>query len=336
MEVMFSIIVPVYNVEKYLRKCIESVLCQKFKNYEIVLINDGGTDNSLIICEEYLEKYPSKIKLLTIKNSGVSEARNIGIKNAIGKYILFLDSDDYWKGDFLESLSRICQENYDIVLSKGFDYVYDTYVEVLEHNYIKEDFYGLNGEESLHQYIKSPTRRWAVWQHIYNRKFLIDHKLFFMKDVLCEDVEWTYKVILETNQITVFNNKFYQYRAERPGSIMNSISFKKWKDITSHCELWLNRLDTISSKILQEELRNIFCHLAYINLYEICFFNHKEIRKAHKIIAASKFLENPITSKDRRLYWAFNKIGFVRTINSIKRYKLFRRKIVLLIRKIVG
>ena len=90
-----SIVIPVYNVEKYLRECLDSVIVQSYRNKEVILVNDGSTDNSIEICEEYDMKYPF-IKLINKKNGGLSDARNVGILNSTGEYILFLDSDDYW------------------------------------------------------------------------------------------------------------------------------------------------------------------------------------------------------------------------------------------------
>ena len=104
MEKRFSIIVPVYNVEKYLSTCVESILSQTFNNWELILINDGSTDYSGIICDEYKKK-DTRIKVFHTENKGVSAARNIGLKNAIGEWIAFIDSDDYMEKNWLEVVS---------------------------------------------------------------------------------------------------------------------------------------------------------------------------------------------------------------------------------------
>lgn len=101
-----SVIIPVYNVEDYLAQCIESVLMQSYNNLEVLLINDGSTDNSKVICENYAQKYRC-IKLINKENGGLSDARNVRILNATGDYLIFIDSDDYWAEDFLYDLVEI-------------------------------------------------------------------------------------------------------------------------------------------------------------------------------------------------------------------------------------
>ena len=99
-----SVIVPVYNVEKYLDKCLDSIVNQTFNNYEIIIINDGAPDNSEAIIKKYLKKYPQKIKYYKKENGGLSDARNMGILKSSGKYLMFVDSDDYIAEDMIEKL----------------------------------------------------------------------------------------------------------------------------------------------------------------------------------------------------------------------------------------
>ena len=107
-----SVIVPVYNTEKYLEKCLDSIVNQTFNNYEIIIINDGSPDNSETIIQEYLKKYPQKIKYYKKENGGLSEARNMGILKSSGKYLMFVDSDDYISEDMIEKLYN-CIETQD-------------------------------------------------------------------------------------------------------------------------------------------------------------------------------------------------------------------------------
>ena len=107
----FSIVIPVYNVAPYLRECVDSVLAQNSTDYEIILVDDGSTDNSPAICDEYAEKY-SQIKVIHKTNGGLSDARNFGIKKAQGDYLMFLDSDDFWnRENVLLDLHNIIKEN---------------------------------------------------------------------------------------------------------------------------------------------------------------------------------------------------------------------------------
>ena len=99
-DIKVSIVVPVYNVEKYLNQCVDSVLAQTYKNIEVILVDDGATDASPAICDEYAEK-DNRVKVVHKKNGGLSSARNSGIKVATGDYLMFIDSDDYWNADFV-------------------------------------------------------------------------------------------------------------------------------------------------------------------------------------------------------------------------------------------
>ena len=120
---LISVIVPVYNVELYLQQCIDSILNQTYSNLEIILIDDGSTDNSSIICDINLEK-DHRIKVIHKQNGGLSNARNVGVKNAQGKFVAFIDSDDYISEDYIEVLYRlICKYNADISVCR-FRYVF--------------------------------------------------------------------------------------------------------------------------------------------------------------------------------------------------------------------
>ena len=119
---LISVVLPIYNVEKYLKRCLESVVNQTYKNLEIILVNDGSTDSCLQICEEYA-KCDNRIKLINKKNSGLGMARNTGIDNANGEYICFFDSDDYIKLDTIEKLYRKIEKEMPEIICFGFNRV---------------------------------------------------------------------------------------------------------------------------------------------------------------------------------------------------------------------
>ena len=122
-----SIIVPIYNVERYLNRAIDSILKQTFTDYEIILINDGSTDNSFSIAQEYVEKYPERIRLITQKNAGLSAARNRGIDEALGEYVCFIDSDDFIKPDMIERLyNQISSKKADMAICGVTKYIEET------------------------------------------------------------------------------------------------------------------------------------------------------------------------------------------------------------------
>ena len=208
-----SVIVPVYNVEKYLPKCLDSLVNQTLKDIEIIIVNDGSPDNSDKIISQYAKKYKN-IKAYTKENGGLSDARNFGLKKATGKYIAFLDSDDYVREDMYEKM-------YNKAISGNFDMV------VCDLNYIYED-----SDKVLRAYsnIKTDTTNIknvminiypSAWNKIY-KKELFNSGIEFKKGVWFEDVEFIYRLLPYVKSIGVVSEPFNQY-LQRPGSITNSV-----------------------------------------------------------------------------------------------------------------
>ena len=233
-ELKVSIVIPVYNVEKYLRECIESVIAQFYRNIEVILVNDGSTDNSKNLCEEYKLKY-SFIKLINKENGGLSDARNVGILHSTGEYILFLDSDDYWDdSNFLFELVQYINKNPNI------DYIFFKYKYYLQkRNKYKEPVFniddkyieGKSGIECL-DYILSRMSNfhWYAWAGVFRRSFIINNNLFFIKDRLYEDVVWTPQIFIKAKTVAFYNKAVYVYRLEREGQITSKISYKSLED----------------------------------------------------------------------------------------------------------
>ena len=170
-----SIIVPIYNVEKQLRKCIESLIRQETEQIklQIILVNDGSTDNSGEIAKDYSEKYNDKILYLEKENGGLSDARNYGVKHANGDYISFVDSDDYIDSLIYDKLLPYMQENYDMVKIKIAKVKENG--EVIEKNYSPE-FVDKTGEEAFEILYKSDVMTEVAWGYIYRREFYIKNK----------------------------------------------------------------------------------------------------------------------------------------------------------------
>ena len=149
---MVSIIIPAYNAEKYIEQCIDSIISQTYKNIEVIIVNDGSTDNTLAICEKYA-KEDKRIKIVKKKNEGVSKARNDGIKIATGKYIMFIDSDDYIDDDYIEIMHKnIVEKKADLVVS---NYTRDK-------NGVKEKIYFdlKNNDDIIMNYIIDYAQAW--------------------------------------------------------------------------------------------------------------------------------------------------------------------------------
>lgn len=209
-----SVIVPVYNVENYLIQCLESLVSQTLKKIEIICVNDGSTDNSALILENYKKKY-SQIKVLTKQNGGLSDARNYGLRHATGEYIAFVDSDDYVDSNMLKIMyDTIVNEGADLCVSQIKE-VYQTKTkDLVDHN----DIYPMLGY---------PT----VWNKLYKHEWIKKFNIEFPVGLWYEDNVFTYKYLLNQPRITYIDRALYYYRKERIGSIMSSQQNPKIYDI---------------------------------------------------------------------------------------------------------
>lgn len=206
-----SIIVPVYNMEKYLDECMSSLVNQTLDNIEIIAINDGSTDNSLKILKEYKKKYPDKVVIIDQKNKGISIARNNGIDISTGKYIGFMDSDDYAKPTMFEELyKKIEQTNSDIVVCDFEEYyMYPEefrYKSVVEN--IKND--NLYNDPSIINSID-----YGPCNKLFKKEMFADIK--FPKNLKYEDLNTILKVFLIASKISTINKSLYIYRINNTG-----------------------------------------------------------------------------------------------------------------------
>ncbi|MBP3766208.1 MAG: glycosyltransferase [Bacilli bacterium] len=214
----FSIVVPIYNVEGYLKKCLDSILNQTFVDYEIILVNDGSTDQSLSIIKEYMSKYPD-IKLINQENKGLSEARNSGLKEARGNYVLFVDSDDFIDKDLLLNLNDSIINNPDLVRFQ-LRVVSDKTIDINE-----EAFDSLNGHDAFKKIIKYRFVENA-WAYLYSRKYLIDNGFLFKPNMYHEDYGLIPLAIIKASKVNSISYIGYNY-VQRSNSIMSDSNYMK-------------------------------------------------------------------------------------------------------------
>lgn len=220
-----SIVIPVYNVELYLEECLESAVNQTLKDIEIIAVNDGSTDNSLNILKKYQDKYEN-FKIINQENKGLSGARNTGLKLCSGKYVYFLDSDDFIDENAMEYCYKEAEmHNLDIITfdAKVF-YDEDYKIQHVFENYDRKsklDSEIMTGEEF---YVKSNHRgvyRAPVWLNFFNREYLQKNNLYFYEGILHEDEIHTLKSYLMANKIKYLPREFF-FRRIRSNSIMTS------------------------------------------------------------------------------------------------------------------
>ena len=218
-RIVLSIIIPVYNVEKYVSCCLESVISQNSSKIEIIIVNDGSTDNSLSICNRYVQ-YSNNIKVINQANQGLSEARNVGIKYANGEYLMFLDSDDYLAESCINRIiNEINNNKTDILLGRAlkFEDGFNKYT------LCQVDYSNFNTSipcNCFRQLNASKGFWFAAWLVIIKKAFLLKNNIFFKKGILHEDELWVPIVFAKARSISFLNFGFYCYRVGRTGSIM--------------------------------------------------------------------------------------------------------------------
>lgn len=242
-----SIIIPVYNVEKYIDKCLHCLVNQTLKNIEIIIVNDGSPDNSQIIIDKYVEKYPNKIKSFIKENGGQGSARNFGLTKATGEYIGYVDSDDYIELDMYEKLyNKAKTKNYDIVSCGNYN--------VSENDGNKKtdnvlSIYNNKLENTMFGKI-------AVWNKIYKKEILLENNIEFKEKVWYEDLAFTIKAILNSKSFALVNEPLYNYLI-RQGSTMNNSNIKRNLEI-------LEAFDDILEYIKHKDNKKIFEKIEFL------------------------------------------------------------------------
>ena len=237
-----SVIIPVYNAEKYLKKCLDSACSQTLKEIEIICVNDCSPDSSLEILNEYASK-DNRIKIIDFKeNKGASAARNAGLKIACGEYISFIDSDDYISLNFLELLyNKAIETNSDII--KGEDLITlkeDNSIEILKQNekIAKNKYFFLSGFSTA----------------IYEKKLILDNNILFPENMtMQEDTYWLIQVVHKANKINIVNGAKY-YRQRHSDSV--SISTNAKKKIEDFCKYVRFTFEILKAANINQEFYN--------------------------------------------------------------------------------
>lgn len=259
-----SIIVPIYNSEKYLRRCVDSILSQTFSDFELLLVDDGSTDGSGSICDEYSAK-DSRVRVFHKENGGVSSARNLGLDNARGEWITFVDSDDYLEKSFLAELSVF--EDVDFVISGGrFINKGRNYAPQSTSKMKVDDDLPFMDEQLMQIYLRTP------WGKLYKSSIVQERNLRFAKMIVGEDIEFNLRY-LQSVQILAFlskssymyNDDFNQGRRYR----MNSECYKR------HLSILFSSLNGMSLKFnydfpkMRERMQLYYKELLFFYLVDI-------------------------------------------------------------------
>ena len=306
----FSIIVPIYKVEKYIQKCISTLIGQTYPDIEIILVDDGSPDRCPQICDEYA-KLDNRIIVIHKQNGGLSDARNAGLEIASGDYVIFVDSDDYINSDTCERLLKYAETNCDILIG-------DAIVEgaSIEMSHIQPTMKIYSGIEYLNEAFHADKAPMAAWLNIYKRNFLVENGLRFKCGILHEDEQFTPRALFLATSVIVTGVNFYHYFIRE-----NSITTKKDKRKNKIATKMLERLIEISKQN---------------NLNWIEFFNFDNFKKfliilkifdlAHKIERVILYIILQLPRKSRQLilyivYFRKNLFNF----RKIRKYYICRK-----------
>jgi len=226
---LISVIIPVFKVEKYLQCCLDSVLSQTFTDYECILVDDGSPDNCSTICDEYADK-DMRFKVIHKENGGLSDARNVGIQEAVGEYLVLLDSDDFFTDtESLNNLAKVIHKKKPVIIFNSCSEIIGKNNRTIK-NSVRKHINCFTPYRFYNKVMSKKNNLMAGWLFCIQRIFLLEHQLFFKKGLLHEDELWMPKLICSVDMIEVNHSPFYTYRKGRSDSITSSSNIKNLND----------------------------------------------------------------------------------------------------------
>lgn len=326
---LFSLIVPVYKVEKYLPQCIDSLLAQDFRDYEIILVDDGSPDRCPQICDEYARKW-RHIRVVHKPNGGLSDARNAGIAVASGRYVTFVDSDDFWnRTDVLSGVAEIIDKYKPDVIASDFIKFYTDGDKYLMSSVISSEEY--NGKDKIevlsYLYYCQADMKMSACQKFAKRELLTG--VNFEKGLLSEDIDWSLRLYPVVRSICLYSKPFYCYRQMREGSITNTASQRSFDSLMYIIEKYSNQIPALD--IPQDEKDIYLGYLAYqlsIAMLFIGRLSGTEKQRALERINKYKYLFSGKTNPKTRKVAALVKVfGLSNACSLLYHLQKLRRKL---------
>lgn len=323
---MLSVIVPVYNVYDYLEECLDSILIQEGCDYEVILVDDGSTDGSAELCDSYAQRN-SAIKVIHKPNGGLSDARNVGMANANGDYLMFVDSDDWIKEGSLKVICGKLQQTFPEVLFTRLIEAKSTFVE-------KDTEMGniLKDAQSHMEYVRwlmmNSQSTWPAVTKIVSKEFVVRKGLQFVPGRLHEDVDWTSRLCYNAKCVSFCDIAWYFHRMGRYGSIGNSIQGKNITDVietaAEHYALNLQQHDEVHSIVLNRIMNSVYTSINKIHLCSDTDVNQVAqcIKDNHEIFSVAPTLKAKVFVGLMRL---LSPLGMLRLLKK-SRKNLQRKK----------
>lgn len=270
-DYLISVVIPVYNVEKYLDECVQSVLSQTYENFELILVNDGSKDSSGAICDKYAQMDP-RVQVIHKANGGLSDARNVGTQQAKGRYIVYIDSDDYYcDRDFLKKINEKANCGYDVICYK-FKKYFEAQKAFGACSFSCPDIEKIDSLAGrINEMVSRDAFYCSAWSKAIRLDIIKENGIEFEKGLLAEDQEWYYHVLLKTQSITYIDEAVLVYR-QRSNSISSSFGEKNLKNCIYILNKWYQ---SIPQANLSEEYKTallnsvgkLYCNvlIAYAN-----------------------------------------------------------------------
>ena len=309
-----SVIVPIYNVEKYLEKCINSLLSQTLEDIQIILVNDGSKDNSGNIAKEYEQNNKDRVIYVEKENGGLSDARNYGLKYATGDFIAFLDSDDYIEKNAYE-------EMYNKAIEENADYVECDFIWEFPNKIRVDKQYPYKNKKEMLSFV-----RVVAWNKLIKRQLITDNNLEFPKGLRYEDVEFTYKLIPFINKFAYVDKPFIHY-VQRKGSIAN-VQNERTAEIFTVLDnvIEFYKKNNIYEKYRDELEYNYARYLLCSSLKRMCKIKDKTIREKLLTESWERLNLNFPNWKENVILKTVNigKNKYMRTVNK-STYKIYSK-----------
>ena len=322
-DILLSLIIPFYNSEYTLKNCIYSILLQKKnENIEIILINDGSTDNSLKIVKKVKKDYSNIILVNNQNNLGVSASRNIGLKKAKGKFIIFLDSDDEILKNSLFKIKKLIskdKKNDFIFFNKFISKVgKDAY---FSHLLVKENLKRNNINKLIQNFIKQKNIYGNIYNYILSRNFLLNKKIYFSKNVnFAEDQEFIVKIICFSKKFQFINDSFYIYNSGH-SNLSNAMGLESTKSCIKTIFNLIILKSKLKNKKRQEYIETIISKIIKQFIPRLLSLNAKDILSISKHLKANKKILNKLD-----FFFGNERIYFNKKIFSYKEYLMNIKK----------
>ncbi|MBN1655044.1 MAG: glycosyltransferase family 2 protein [Deltaproteobacteria bacterium] len=225
---LFSIVVPAYNIEEYLNDCVRAILKQSYSNFELILVDDGSTDGTAYLCDSYAAQN-KRVRVIHQSNRGLSEARNVGMRNAQGEYIVFVDGDDYIMMDSLKHFSEKLVARPDVLITRLVEVFPDSSIRKTDKK-MREDFD--TDKLCAFKWVFSRSQNtWPAYKYVVNRSFITKAGLQFRTGYLHEDIDWTAKLFKSAASFSFCCYYWYHYRINRCGAITSDTNIRRPLDI---------------------------------------------------------------------------------------------------------